>query len=120
MKSKTYILLLTLLFALQMSAFVQKEGKLNAPKKETKLTVQQRVNIMTRELNLTQEEQTEVFNVLNETQLGKEKIKALHLKKKEEKARINKIKDIQKAKLKKILGAKRFIIYQKLKKEDVF
>jgi hypothetical protein len=120
MKSKIIIVILAILFTSQMTASGQNKNSSTKQKIETKLTVQQRVNIMTRELNLTTQEQTEVFNVLNETQLNKEKIKAQNLKKKEEKATINKIKDVQKTKLKKILGAKRFIKYQKLKKEDVF
>ncbi len=120
MKSKTIILLLAILLTSLISASEQKENNSIQLKKETKLTAEQRLTIMTRELNLTSGEQTEVLKVLTETQLGKEKIKALNLKKKEEKARINKIKDVQKTKLKKILGAKRFIKYQKLKKEDVF
>ncbi len=120
MKFSNIILLGLLFLSAQMPAFSQKENKPANGNKETKLTVQQRLTLMTRELNLTTEEQSEVRIILSGTQFNKEKIKALNLPKKEEKARINKIKDIQKAKLRKILGTKRYAKYQKLKKEDVF
>lgn len=119
MRFRITIMLCVMLITAQMPAQSQKENKTVSEKKETKLTMDQRLKLMTKELDLTANEQEEVSKVLTGTQLGKEKIKALNLSKKDEKARIEKIKDLQKAKLKKILGAKRFAKYQKLKKEDV-
>ena len=102
------------------SAYSQSSGKSSKEeKKETKLTIDERVQVMTKELQLTTAEQAQIKGVLTQTQQEKDKIKALNLKKKVEKEKVEKIKDIQKAKFKKILGSKRYEKYRQLKKDDV-
>ncbi len=120
MKTRLIISIIIIKFTLLTSATTPANYTDKKVKKETKLTIEQRLSLMTRELSLTTDEQTQIRNILKHTQLEKEKIKALNFTKKDEKARIEKIKNLQKLKLKSVLGSKRFSRYQKLKKEDVF
>ncbi len=120
MKNKVFILLSVLLFTMLVAAPAQTTKKVvKDEKKESKLTLTERIQIMTKELQLTSEEQILVKQILTTTQQEKDKIKSQNLKKKDEKEKIEKIKDLQKVKLKKVLGAKRFNKYLQLKKDDV-
>ena len=86
---------------------------------ETKQTVNEKVKIMTKELQLTESEQTQIRAIMNSYQQEKEKVKNQNLSKKEEKKKIEALKEIQKAKIKKILGVKRFAKYAEMKKKDI-
>ncbi len=86
---------------------------------ESKLSVNEKVKIMTKELQLTESEQTQIRAIMNSYQQEKEKVKNQNLSKKEEKKKIEALKEIQKAKIKKILGAKRFAKYAEMKKKDI-
>lgn len=86
---------------------------------ETKQTVNEKVKIMTKELQLTESEQTQIRAIMNSYQQEKEKVKNQNLSKKEEKKKIEALKEIQKAKIKKVLGVKRFAKYAEMKKKDI-
>ena len=86
---------------------------------ETKQTVNEKVKIMTKELQLTESEQAQIRAIMNSYQQEKEKVKNQNLSKKEEKKKIEALKEIQKAKIKKVLGVKRFAKYAEMKKKDI-
>jgi hypothetical protein len=88
-------------------------------KKEVKLTIEQKIDILTKELNLNKQEQLAAKKILVDTQNYKKKIKDLDLPKKEEKKKIETIKDNQKNKLKRLLGSNRYAKYTQLKKKNV-
>ena len=74
---------------------------------------------MTKELQLTENEQAQIRAIMNFYQQEKEKVKNQNLSKKEEKKKIEALKEIQKAKIKKVLGAKRYAKYAEMKKKDI-
>lgn len=118
---KIAAILLTLVLSFSFNAFAQKK-QTSAPKtevKEQKLTVDQKVKIMTKQLSLTASEQAQVRAVLKYTQEEKEKVKAASYSKEVKDEKIEALKDVQKAKLKKILGKARYGKYKKLKDKDI-
>lgn len=118
---KIAAILLSLMLSLSFNAFAQKK-QTSTPKaevKEQKLTVDQKVKIMTKQLTLTANEQAQVKAVLKYTQEEKEKVKAASYSKEVKEEKIEALKDIQKAKLKKILGKARYEKYKKLKDKDI-
>lgn len=87
--------------------------------KQAKLTVDQRVKIMTKSLKLTPAEALQVEQILTSTQADKAKIKASKVSEKKKDQQVEYIKDLQKAKLKKVLGKDRYKKYKEMKEEDV-
>ncbi|MBN2766825.1 MAG: hypothetical protein JXR27_10675 [Paludibacteraceae bacterium] len=102
---------------LQISA--QNKAKTTQTTKQGKLTIDQRVKIMTKTLKLTSAEAVQVEQILSSTQLEKAKIKASKVSEKKKAEQVEYIKDVQKAKLKKVLGKDRYKKYKEMKESDV-
>ena len=92
----------------------------NQSDKTEKLTVAERVKIMTKYLQLTVDEQGRMTQILRSTQKAKETIKASAVSEKAKETKVDKIKETQKANIKRLLGKQRYEIYKDLKKKDVF
>ena len=101
----------------QISA--QNKAKTTQTTKQGKLTIDQRVKIMTKTLKLTSAEAVQVEQILSSTQLEKAKIKASKVSEKKKAEQVEYIKDVQKAKLKKVLGKDRYKKYKEMKESDV-
>ena len=101
----------------QISA--QNKAKTTQTTKQGKLTIDQRVKIMTKTLKLTPAEAVQVEQILSSTQLEKAKIKASKVSEKKKAEQVEFIKDVQKAKLKKVLGKDRYKKYKEMKESDV-
>ena len=101
----------------QISA--QNKAKTTQTTKQGKLTIDQRVKIMTKTLKLTSAEAVQVEQILSSTQLEKAKIKASKVSEKKKAEQVEFIKDVQKAKLKKVLGKDRYKKYKEMKESDV-
>lgn len=101
----------------QISA--QSKAKTTQTTKQGKLTIDQRVKIMTKSLKLTPAEAVQVEQILSSTQLEKAKIKASKVSEKKKAEQVEYIKDVQKAKLKKVLGKERYKKYKEMKESDV-
>lgn len=101
----------------QISA--QNKAKTTQTTKQGKLTIDQRVKIMTKTLKLTSAEAVQVEQILSSTQLEKAKIKASKVSEKKKAEQVEYIKDVQKAKLKKVLGKERYKKYKEMKESDV-
>ncbi|MDD3489538.1 MAG: hypothetical protein PHR62_06625 [Paludibacter sp.] len=99
--------------------FGQNKAKTTQTTKQGKLTIDQRVKIMTKALKLTPAEAVQVEQILSSTQLEKAKIKASKISESKKEEQIEYIKDVQKAKLKKLLGKDRYKKYKEMKEEDV-
>ena len=113
------IILLTLPFS--FNCFAQSKQKLNTKNevKETKLTSEQRVEKIAKYIVLTESEKSQILLVFKNVKDEKDKIKAANYTKKVEKEKTKTVKTIQKDKIKKILGVKRFNIYERLKDKDI-
>lgn len=101
----------------QISA--QNKAKTIQTTKQGKLSIDQRVKIMTKTLKLTSAEAVQVEQILSSTQLEKAKIKASKVSEKKKAEQVEYIKDVQKAKLKKVLGKERYKKYKEMKESDV-
>ena len=101
----------------QISA--QNKAKTTQTTKQGKLSIDQRVKIMTKTLKLTSAEAVQVEQILSSTQLEKAKIKASKVSEKKKAEQVEYIKDVQKAKLKKVLGKDRYKKYKEMKESDV-
>ena len=101
----------------QISA--QNKAKTTQTTKQGKLSIDQRVKIMTKTLKLTSAEAVQVEQILSSTQLEKAKIKASKVSEKKKAEQVEYIKDVQKAKLKKVLGRDRYKKYKEMKESDV-
>ncbi len=101
----------------QISA--QNKAKTTQTTKQGKLSIDQRVKIMTKTLKLTPAEAVQVEQILSSTQLEKAKIKASKVSEKKKAEQVEYIKDVQKAKLKKVLGKDRYKKYKEMKESDV-
>ena len=101
----------------QISA--QNKAKTTQTTKQGKLSIDQRVKIMTKTLKLTPAEAVQVEQILSSTQLEKAKIKASKVSEKKKAEQVEYIKDVQKAKLKKVLGKERYKKYKEMKEADV-
>lgn len=101
----------------QISA--QNKAKTTQTTKQGKLSIDQRVKIMTKTLKLTSAEAVQVEQILSSTQLEKAKIKASKVSEKKKAEQVEYIKDVQKAKLKKVLGKERYKKYKEMKESDV-
>ena len=101
----------------QISA--QNKAKTTQTTKQGKLSIDQRVKIMTKTLKLTSAEAVQVEQILSSTQLEKTKIKASKVSEKKKAEQVEYIKDVQKAKLKKVLGKDRYKKYKEMKESDV-
>lgn len=101
----------------QISA--QNKAKSTQTTKQGKLSIDQRVKIMTKTLKLTSAEAVQVEQILSSTQLEKAKIKASKVSEKKKAEQVEFIKDVQKAKLKKVLGKDRYKKYKEMKESDV-
>lgn len=101
----------------QISA--QNKAKTTQTTKQGKLSIDQRVKIMTKTLKLTSAEAVQVEQILSSTQLEKAKIKASKVSEKKKTEQVEYIKDVQKAKLKKVLGKERYKKYKEMKESDV-
>ena len=101
----------------QISA--QNKAKTTQTTKQGKLSIDQRVKIMTKTLKLTSAEAVQVEQILSSTQLEKAKIKASKVSEKKKAEQVEFIKDVQKAKLKKVLGKERYKKYKEMKESDV-
>ncbi len=101
----------------QISA--QNKAKTTQTTKQGKLSIDQRVKIMTKTLKLTSAEAVQVEQILSSTQLEKAKIKASKVSEKKKAEQVEFIKDVQKAKLKKVLGKDRYKKYKEMKESDV-
>ena len=99
--------------------FGQNKAKTTQTTKQGKLTIDQRVKIMTKALKLTPAEAVQVEQILSSTQLEKAKIKASKISESKKEEQIEYIKDVQKAKLKKLLGKERYKKYKDMKESDV-
>ncbi|NCB68741.1 MAG: hypothetical protein EOM47_07835 [Bacteroidia bacterium] len=99
--------------------FGQNKTKTTQTTKQGKLTIDQRVKIMTKALKLTPAEAVQVEQILSSTQLEKAKIKASKISESKKEEQIEYIKDVQKAKLKKLLGKERYKKYKDMKESDV-
>ena len=111
---------LVFIFSLLSVSFGSNATIVNVSDKTEKLTVTQRVKIMTKHLQLTTEEQTKMTHILKSTQQSKETIKASADSEKDKALKVDKIKEAQKANIKKLLGKSRYEKYKALKKKDVF
>lgn len=118
---KIAAIFLSLMLSLNFTGSAQKKQSASAKNevKEQKMTVDQRVKLMTKYLSLTASEQAQVRAVLKYTQVEKEKVKAAGYSKEIKEEKIDALKDAQKAKLKKILGKARYEEYKKLKDKDI-
>lgn len=121
---KSFKLWFTLLLFAFFVLLVLPVNAQNKPKpvettKQAKLTVDQRVKIMTKSLKLTPAEALQVEQILSSTQADKAKIKASKVSEKKKEQQVEYIKDLQKAKLKKVLGKDRYKKYKEMKEEDV-
>lgn len=117
---KTFRIVLTLLICFaSFNLNVNAQSSKKTAKDENKLTINQKVSILAKELKLTEVEQIQIKEIFTFTQNTKAKLKTQNLPKKEEKKKVEKAKDDQKAKLRKLLGAKRFEKYTELKKKDI-
>lgn len=112
----TLLLLSFCLFVTQSYSYSQTKQKDN--KHEVKLSVDDKLKVLSSELKLTEKEKSQIKNTLTNYQNKKEKIKAMNLPKKEENNRVDKLKEVQKKDLRKILGDKRYEQYKELKKKD--
>ena len=101
----------------QISA--QNKAKTTQTTKQGKLSIDQRVKIMTKTLKLTSAEAVQVEQILSSTQLEKAKIKASKVSEKKKAEQVEYIKDVQKAKLKKVLGKDRYKKYKEMKESGV-
>jgi len=120
MKRKISLLLfVSLFFIYQIAAQSITSSSEKKSASEQKLTVDERVSVMTKKLNLTPAEQQQGRDVMKSTQQKKEELKTSNFSKKAKKAKIDALKDSQKTKLKKILGKTRYDKYKKLKSKDV-
>lgn len=113
-------LAVSLLFAFPVSQIsAQNKAKTTQTTKQGKLSIDQRVKIMTKTLKLTSAEAVQVEQILSSTQLEKAKIKASKVSEKKKAEQVEYIKDVQKAKLKKVLGKERYKKYKEMKESDV-
>lgn len=113
-------LVVSALFLLPVSETIaQNKPKTTQTTKQGKLTIDQRVKIMTKSLKLTPAEAVQVEQILSSTQLEKAKIKASKVSEKKKAEQVEYIKDVQKAKLKKVLGKDRYKKYKEMKESDV-
>ena len=113
-------LVVSLLLAFPVSQIsAQNKAKTTQTTKQGKLTIDQRVKIMTKTLKLTSAEAVQVEQILSSTQLEKAKIKASKVSEKKKAEQVEYIKDVQKAKLKKVLGKDRYKKYKEMKESDV-
>ena len=113
-------LVVSVLLAFPVSQiFAQNKAKTTQTTKQGKLTIDQRVKIMTKTLKLTPAEAVQVEQILSSTQLEKAKIKASKVSEKKKAEQVEYIKDVQKAKLKKVLGKDRYKKYKEMKESDV-
>ena len=113
-------LVVSVLLAFPVSQiFAQNKAKTTQTTKQGKLSIDQRVKIMTKTLKLTSAEAVQVEQILSSTQLEKAKIKASKVAEKKKAEQVEFIKDVQKAKLKKVLGKDRYKKYKEMKESDV-
>ena len=113
-------LVVSALFLLPVSETIaQNKPKTTQTTKQGKLTIDQRVKIMTKSLKLTPAEAVQVEQILSSTQLEKAKIKASKVSEKKKAEQVEYIKDVQKAKFKKVLGKDRYKKYKEMKESDV-
>ena len=113
-------LVVSALFLLPVSETIaQNKPKTTQTTKQGKLTIDQRVKIMTKSLKLTPAEAVQVEQILSSTQLEKAKIKASKVSEKKKAEQVEYIKDVQKAKLKKVLSKDRYKKYKEMKESDV-
>lgn len=122
---KSFFFRLALAVSVLLAAFpvsqisAQSKAKTTQTTKQGKLTIDQRVKIMTKSLKLTPAEAVQVEQILSSTQLEKSKIKASKVSEKKKAEQVEYIKDVQKAKLKKVLGKERYKKYKEMKESDV-
>lgn len=122
---KSFFFRLALAVSVLLAAFpvsqisAQSKAKTTQTTKQGKLTIDQRVKIMTKSLKLTPAEAGQVEQILSSTQLEKAKIKASKVSEKKKAEQVEYIKDVQKAKLKKVLGKERYKKYKEMKESDV-
>lgn len=118
---KTIIYALMLLCSFSLSAFTQtpKKSATQVEVKEIKLTSEQKLEIMSKYIVLNEKEKSDILIIFNNAKNEKDKIKAADFAKKIEKEKIKAVKTNQKEKLRKILGAKRYGQYEKLKDKNI-
>jgi len=115
-----FVLAVSVLLAFPVSQIsAQSKAKTIQTTKQGKLSIDQRVKIMTKSLKLTPAEAVQVEQILSSTQLEKSKIKASKVSEKKKAEQVEYIKDVQKAKLKKVLGKERYKKYKEMKESDV-
>ena len=113
-------LVVSALFLLPVSETIaQNKPKTTQTTKQGKLTIDQSVKIMTKSLKLTPADAVQVEQILSSTQLEKAKNKASKVSEKKKAEQVEYIKDVQKAKLKKVLGKERYKKYKEMKESDV-
>lgn len=121
---KTKILLSRLIFIFTLSVLPTQPVKASPAVQQTtvkkkKLTIEERVKIMKSALNLTANEATQVEKILKTTQDEKAKINSMKISDRKKTEKIEYIKDLQKDKLKKVLGKERYKKYKEMKQSDV-
>lgn len=115
-----FVLAVSVLLAFPVSQIsAQSKAKPIQTTKQGKLSIDQRVKIMTKTLKLTPTEAVQVEQILSSTQLEKAKIKASKVSEKKKAEQVEYIKDVQKAKLKKVLGKDRYKKYKEMEESDV-
>ncbi len=79
----------------------------------------EKVKTLSNHVRLTEKEQKQITDVMNHTQIQKDKIKKAGFDKKTEEKKIKAVKENQKKQIKKILGKERYDKYKELKKKDI-
>lgn len=116
---KRTILVVLLVFGLVVASFATLGVAAELSVQKEKLTVEQKVKIMVKELQLTSAEQIQMTKIMNDMQKAKGLIKAAKISDKAKATKVEEIKEIQKKNIKKLLGKERYEKYKELKKKDV-
>jgi len=121
---KIQLIIVLFLFTLVNTAIAQKNTPPAA--ENQKQNVQKvkpesadKVKTLSNHVRLTENEQKQIKDVMNRTQIQKDKIKKAGFDKKTEEKKIKVVKENQKKQIKKILGKERYNKYKELKKKDI-